>query len=246
MLFDEIITMIELILKNGFDQYIHRRKMGYCYQNVVLCSTSYEMYKRINAIFDEMHTIVYHYLCTPMENLHDTVNFSSGEEKWKFFVNRDFETLDRAVLSLLKFTSWQDSLYEDTPLCTFFSCKSNWLESFSETYHSGTVEGNILKRSYLPFARPNDEQSRTGYNNRTFTEEPVITEWDISTYQQRVDIARIAKHQMEYVRAILEEYRTFILRHCTLEMLIEKPSSRGDEWVDDLLAPSPSSNAEVK
>jgi hypothetical protein len=154
-------------------------------------------------------------------------SFGSAYSKWKYFTNKDFQELDQQVINLLK-TVWKyHDNFSETTLGNFFQCKSQWVETFKETYSSGDIQGGCLTGTYLPFERPNDEVDREKQDAHYYLKEPIVLQWDVSTYDQRIAAAKGAKQNLEKVGKILDGLEIFILRHCALEMMLHRNKSIG-------------------
>ena len=225
MLFDEIIFLVETILQEGYLQTVNRRKLGFMYENKIMCRAGYDLYLSIEAIKSNMKLSLTHYFPIDYEVFcADTTSFETPLEKWIYFTNQDFEYLSESVIVFVrKAQRHYHTLSCSDNVESFFSCKSGWVQEFSKKYKAGVVDDAKLEVRYLPFARPLDEMSKEGYDNRSFVQEPTIITLDCSTRQKRLEIELSAQKNIEKMAAIKNAFQEFLVKHCSIkEMLDEK------------------------
>ena len=222
MLFDEIIFLVETILQEGYSQTLMRRKHGYMYENKRMCRAGYDLYLSIEAIKSNMKLSLTHYFPIDYEVFcADTTSFQTPQKKWIYFTNQDFGYLSKSVVEFIqKAQSYYDNFSCSNNLESFFSCKSGWVQEFSKKYKAGVVDDAKLEVRYLPFARPLDEMSKEGYDNRSFVQDPTIITLDCSTRQKRLEIELSAQKNIEKIAAIQSKYKKFILKHCKLHEML--------------------------
>lgn len=220
MLFDEIVFMVETILHEGLEQTKQKIKEGYLYQNKHMCRAGYDLYVDIESIYGAMKLSLTHYFPRDYEVLCEgTKNFSSPKEKWIYFTNQDFVYLTNAMIKFLKTAQGHhNSFGYRGDLEGFFGCKTYWDELFSETYCAGVIEDDMLKVTYLPWAKPLE---RKEWDTRAVHQETNILVYDVSSLEQRQKIEKLAQQNIQKIQIIMRELKDFMLKHCTLQEMLE-------------------------
>ncbi|MFA5454902.1 MAG: hypothetical protein WC272_06250 [Sulfurimonas sp.] len=223
MLFDEIVFIVETILHEGLEQTKQTRKAGYLYQNKYMCRAGYDLYLVIESIYGAMKLSLKHYFPHNYEVLCEgTKSFSSPKEKWEYFTNEDFSYLTKVMIKFLKIAqSYHNSFISISyggNLEEFFGCKNQWQELFSKTYCSGKIENDMLKVSYLLWAKPLE---RKEWDSRAIHQEPVFIVYDISSLEKRKEIEKLAQQNIQKIQIIMRELKDFMLKHCTLQEMLE-------------------------
>ncbi|MDQ1268296.1 MAG: hypothetical protein QG560_939 [Campylobacterota bacterium] len=225
MLFDEIVFMIETILHEGLEQTKQKIKEGHLYQNKYMCRAGYDLYISIESVYKAMRLSSTHYFPRDYEILcKETISFSSPKEKWEYFTNKDFMHLTQVMVEFItKAQSYHDPFCRSGYLNSFLTCKSEWYQLFAKSYRAGNVHNDMLEVSYLPWAQPRETKE---WDMRAIHQATNIVVYDVSSLEKRQEIEKHAEQNIQRVKVIMCELKAFMLKHCTLDKMLNNEEIR--------------------
>lgn len=221
MLFDEVVFIIETILKVGLEDIKQSIRSEYLYQDKRLCRGGYDLYLAIESIYKAMNLSLEHYFAHDYEVLCEgTRSFPSPREKWVSITNEDFTQVQKSLIAFIKKAqSYHNFLHYEGDLREFFCCKSQWCEFFEKTYVAGKIKDDELRVTYLPWAKPIQAPE---WDTRAISKETNSIAYDISTPEKRLKIKELSQANVANMERIMRGMRVFLLKHCTLELMLSK------------------------
>ncbi len=226
MLFNEVVFIVESILKEGLEEIKQSMKSGFLYQDKGMCRAGYDLYLSIEDIYKAMSLTLEHYFDLDYEVLcEETAMFSSPRAKWVHFTNEDFKKVQKSLVEFVKKArSYHDPFGYKGNLQGFFCCKTRWCELFEQTYIAGKIKDDVMVVIYLPWAKP--AQASEWDRERAYITETNYEEHDISTLEKRIELKQLSQKNMANMERIMDELRDFLIKHCTLKLMFDNRELR--------------------
>jgi len=189
----------------------------------------YDMYCKLDEVINSSVLVVEHYLPVPLDSefLVSTTRFKSPIDKWVYYTNHDFKTLDKAVKEYLESFRELEGILEiydrdlKEKLEYHFWVKSLWCKIFAQIFCSGEIssDGKKLRKKALRLAEHIDkswyERSMADIKALIISEEI-----DISEDELRMHVVEMGKKNIVALRQIKAHLGKYIKKNCRVEDLL--------------------------
>lgn len=202
---DDVITITNTI----FDQFIPDNKPLQSKINL------YDVYRALNELIYSINLVSKHYLALDFsEDFLQNSSYGKPQDKWRFFLNKDLEKLNKAVQKYLLSLS-NIALEDDSGLCSSF---------MSELYNS-KVSYAFIKYDYnIGFIEPCSLKMISTTLNTVFdTESHYISKFNtinLDTYEKRLDLQSELRNSKSILDIQRNKVKEYIIKNYTLEDLL--------------------------
>ncbi len=200
---------IEILTKYVFDQFIPK--------NTALYSPlhTYRAYMGLKKVIDRINLVAEHYLALDFaEEYLQNSSFGTPADKWRYFFNKDLDSLNRSVKDYLQI------LYYIAP-----KNKTSMTESYLDNKYSAKWFEAFVRDQYsVGYVSPCNFSLKAVALKTTVGEEEYHIEKhfkiDLTTYEQRITLQNILRERKLELEKQLSLLKKYILSNYTLNDIL--------------------------
>jgi len=200
---------ITTLTNKVFGKFLHSKKKLASTKNL------YDTYRALEMVVDSVNLVAKHYLALDFtEEFLQNSSYGKPEDKWRRFINKDLEILNKALknyLFKLGNLRFEDSYnFSSTFLYEKYNAKT-FYDFIKNDYSIGFIEpcSTILIQTLLEDVEDNKNLHIKRFNKI-----------DLSTYEQRVALQQELLFKKKELQNALDSLKEYILKHITIYDLV--------------------------